>query len=196
MSERRIKKRYSTEELRRMLEDDEIQDDFSDDNQNSDPDFIVDSDTDVDESIQSENAEEAGSMTTSVTPVLTNNVEPTVSSNTNDDVVTWSTLNDSYVSKMDISFSSESSDSSLDEVVEIVDVLERPRNFKRRPNAFQQYNESEFRQRFRLSKATVQVLIDSLSAQLERNTERNLPLSPENQVLISLGFYATGKLSL
>ncbi|XP_068758191.1 putative nuclease HARBI1 [Montipora capricornis] len=50
----------------------------------------------------------------------------------------------------------------------------------------------EVLERFRLSRERIQWLVDELQDELERNTARSCPLSPETQVLIALRYYASG----
>lgn len=54
------------------------------------------------------------------------------------------------------------------------------------------YNDREFEQRFRLSKDSCVLLLSKIETNICRQTNRNLSLSPINQVLIMLRFYAVG----
>lgn len=78
------------------------------------------------------------------------------------------------------------SDSSEDEQ------LRRPRTMKRRNNLFEELDDLEFKQRFRLNKNSVQHLANLLERVLEPENERNNPISKMNQILICLRYYATG----
>ena len=50
----------------------------------------------------------------------------------------------------------------------------------------------DFRLRFRLTKDSVSDLVKILDKDLQHQTRRGLPLTPMQQVLIALKFYATG----
>ena len=65
------------------------------------------------------------------------------------------------------------------------------RNLNRR-NDFQELSDQKFIERYRLSKAVVVKVLQEIENRLTYNTNRNLPLSPMQQLLIALRFYATG----
>ncbi|KAJ8964653.1 hypothetical protein NQ314_004724, partial [Rhamnusium bicolor] len=48
------------------------------------------------------------------------------------------------------------------ELVELEAFPRAPRNFRNRENHFLKWNENEFRERFRLSKETVQLIVDEI----------------------------------
>ena len=70
--------------------------------------------------------------------------------------------------------------------------VRRIRHLRDRLNPLEEYDEENFRQRFRLRKDSVILLVDALQNDLEHHTRRGLPLSPMQQVLMALRFYATG----
>ncbi|XP_026740914.1 putative nuclease HARBI1 [Trichoplusia ni] len=67
----------------------------------------------------------------------------------------------------------------------------RPRWFKERPNYFEEYDEHDFVIRFRLSKEATLSLLAKIEHRLEYTSDRNKPISPVNQLLATLRFYAT-----
>ncbi|KAJ8930822.1 hypothetical protein NQ314_016354 [Rhamnusium bicolor] len=87
---------------------------------------------------------------------------------------------------------SSSSDSSDEELFDIFNV-ENGRNFRIRNDPFEEYSESEFRDRFRFTKDTVNYLAEIIRHDIEPTTLRNRSLSVAEQLLITLRFYATGK---
>ena len=70
--------------------------------------------------------------------------------------------------------------------------LRRPRQFRARPRPFLQYNDEEFKARFRLTKATFVHLLGLVGDNIQPFTARNAAISSENQLLLALRFYATG----
>jgi len=56
----------------------------------------------------------------------------------------------------------------------------------------EEYDDEAFQLRFRLRKDSVSDLIKILAKDLQHQTRRGLPLTPMQQVLIALTFYATG----
>lgn len=65
-----------------------------------------------------------------------------------------------------------------------------------RRNDFENLREEEFLKRYRLSKTVVGKVVEEIQERLEYPTNRNIPLSPMQQVLITLRFYATGSFHL
>lgn len=53
------------------------------------------------------------------------------------------------------------------------------------------YNEYEFKDRFRLSKAKALELLEQIQDEIEEGSDRNQSLSPSLQLLIALRFLAT-----
>lgn len=72
----------------------------------------------------------------------------------------------------------------------------RPRNVRPRTNFIENFDDIDFKMRFRFSKATVEVILNLIGANLKATSLRNDPISPINQVLITLRFYATGSFQL
>ncbi|KAL0861600.1 hypothetical protein ABMA27_009099 [Loxostege sticticalis] len=86
--------------------------------------------------------------------------------------------------------SSDSDDSEDDFIVK------RPRWIKERNYHFHGYDDEDFRIRFRLSKAAVYDLLIKIENNLEFISERNQSISPMNQLLATLRFYATNNSQL
>ncbi|CAK1587654.1 unnamed protein product [Parnassius mnemosyne] len=59
-------------------------------------------------------------------------------------------------------------------------------------NAFEKYDDKEFRARFRVSKETVLYLDSVFGSTIKPLTKRNRSLQPVDQILITLRYYATG----
>ena len=70
--------------------------------------------------------------------------------------------------------------------------VRRVRHLRNRFNPLEEYDDEAFRLRFRLRKDSVSDLVKILAKDLEHQTRRGLPLTPIQQVLIALRFYATG----
>lgn len=70
--------------------------------------------------------------------------------------------------------------------------IPRIRHLRDRFNPLEEYHAEDFRMRFRLRKESVVDLVEFMETDLEHQTRRGLPLSPMQQVLIALRFYATG----
>ena len=70
-------------------------------------------------------------------------------------------------------------------------LVRRPRSYQRRP--FLAYMaDCEVTERYRLSRARIEWLVEELKEELERNTARSCPLSPEtqvNKVVVVMLFY-------
>ncbi|KAF0767076.1 putative nuclease HARBI1 [Aphis craccivora] len=90
--------------------------------------------------------------------------------------------------------SSNDSSSSSDEdfIIDVLEVLPRPRYFRNRSNPFSEYDNTDFKQRFRLSKMMFIELLNMIQDHLHHNSHRNMSLSPMLQLLIALRYYATG----
>lgn len=95
------------------------------------------------------------------------------------------------IKKIKMAYESSSS-SSDEEILEIVRYIERPRRYLQRENQLQKYEDSEFRDRFRLTKECFNILIELIGDNLNTLTERRTSLSVTEQLLITLRFYATG----
>ncbi|CAI6375872.1 unnamed protein product [Macrosiphum euphorbiae] len=87
---------------------------------------------------------------------------------------------------VDLITSTDSSDNEFEPQVR------RPRVFKERRNYLLTMNNEEFKKRFRLSKNAVVHIIDQIRDKIAHRTDRNNAVSPENQVLLTLRFYALG----
>ena len=70
--------------------------------------------------------------------------------------------------------------------------VRRVRHLRDSFNLLEEYDDEAFRLRFRLRKDSVSDLVKILEKGLEHQTRRGLPLTPMQQVLIALRFYATG----
>lgn len=68
--------------------------------------------------------------------------------------------------------------------------------FLPRSNDMLQLSEKKFLERYRLSKCVVRKVLEEIQERLEYPTERNLPLSPTQQFLIALRYYATGSFQI
>ncbi|KAJ8929149.1 hypothetical protein NQ314_018173, partial [Rhamnusium bicolor] len=94
---------------------------------------------------------------------------------------------------MDFSSSSESSDEELFEILENIEVV---RNFRVRNDPFVEYSEGEFRDRFRFTKNTVNYVVQLITDDIRPTTHRNRSLSVAEQLLLTLRFYATGSFQI
>ena len=70
--------------------------------------------------------------------------------------------------------------------------VRRVRHLWDRFKPLEEYDDEAFRLRFRLKKDAVGDLVKILDKDLQHQTRRGLPLTPMQQVLIALRFYATG----
>ena len=70
--------------------------------------------------------------------------------------------------------------------------VQRVRHLRDRFNPLEEYDDEDFRLHFGLSKDSVSDLAKILDEDLQHQTRRGLPLTPMQQVLIALRFYATG----
>ena len=88
----------------------------------------------------------------------------------------------------------DSSDSSSSDDEFYEDVLEAPEPTRRvlrdRSDPMTFYDDVEFRSRFRLSKGAVLTVLCAIGQQLGHDSKRNVPVSPINQLLIGLRYYA------
>ncbi|KAJ8930471.1 hypothetical protein NQ314_016698 [Rhamnusium bicolor] len=94
---------------------------------------------------------------------------------------------------MDFSSSSDSSDEELFEILENIEVV---RNFRVRNDPFVEYSEGEFRDRFWFTKNTVNYLVQLITDDIRPTTHRNRSLSVAEQLLLTLRFYATGSFQI
>jgi hypothetical protein len=92
----------------------------------------------------------------------------------------------------------EVSDDSDDEFLTLAaayidwELQRRPRMLRDRSDPINNYNDVEFRMRFRLPKQSVVDLTTRLRDQLEHRMRRHWQLSVVNQVLVTLRFMASG----
>ncbi|CAI6359398.1 unnamed protein product [Macrosiphum euphorbiae] len=91
-----------------------------------------------------------------------------------------------------MSSSSSSDDSDEDIILQILINLPRPRRFRDRSNPLQDYDDLDFKCRFRLSKETFMILLHMIGDSIKHKTNRSSSLSPVLQLLIALRYYATG----
>ena len=74
---------------------------------------------------------------------------------------------------------------------EYIDFISIPRKLRDRSNPLEDFSDSEFRMRFRLSKESVSVVLVGIIDLLRYESDRNQAISPINQFLIALRFYAS-----
>ncbi|KAJ3653970.1 hypothetical protein Zmor_013188 [Zophobas morio] len=84
-----------------------------------------------------------------------------------------------------------------EDVLEVIEILEparmrRPKIFQLRENHFEKWNAGEFLKRFRFSKTGVRLILQQIQEQIKSPTERNHAVSPEQMLLVTLRFLATG----
>ncbi|KAL0882717.1 hypothetical protein ABMA27_001140 [Loxostege sticticalis] len=88
---------------------------------------------------------------------------------------------------------SESSSDDDDIIVEYV-LNRRPKTFRDRILQLEFWDDVDFFERYRMSKTTVLWLHNELKNSLKRPTDRNHAVSPLDQILLTLRFYATGNI--
>lgn len=89
--------------------------------------------------------------------------------------------------------SDNNSSSTSDELMEIVNMLPRPKIYRHRKNVIEDFDDIDFKMRFRFSKTAVQEMVHIFHLNnFHHNTNRNLPVTPIMQLLITLRFFATG----
>ncbi|CAI6367790.1 unnamed protein product [Macrosiphum euphorbiae] len=87
---------------------------------------------------------------------------------------------------------SDSSNSDDEMVLDVLFYLPRPRFFRDRSNPLEDFDDFDFKSRFRLSKETFVFLLHLIGNDLRRSTNRSFAISPEIQILVTLRYYATG----
>ncbi|CAH2091630.1 unnamed protein product [Euphydryas editha] len=87
-----------------------------------------------------------------------------------------------------------SESSSDDEIVAEYVLMRRPKVFRPRNPPLGHWDEVDFCQRYRLSKESVIWIIRNIGDELKRPTERNYAVTPMEQLLLTLRFYATGNM--
>ncbi|RVE41429.1 hypothetical protein evm_013923 [Chilo suppressalis] len=80
----------------------------------------------------------------------------------------------------------------LDNLDDIERRTKMPRVFQLCRNYYEEYDEESFKTRFRLSKSSALDVLQLIEHQLEFPNDKNNSLSPINQLLLTLRFYATG----
>ena len=63
------------------------------------------------------------------------------------------------------------------------------RTFRPRPRVLDKFSDSQFQQRFHFSKQTFRHLLEEFGAELSFPSDRNNPVSPEIQLLLTLRFF-------
>ncbi|XP_045463028.1 uncharacterized protein LOC123672783, partial [Harmonia axyridis] len=71
-------------------------------------------------------------------------------------------------------------------------VVRRPRWIREREHHFQNLDNADFEKRFRLSKGAALQILGSIEEQIEFANDKNNSVSPMNQLLCTLRYYATG----
>lgn len=74
--------------------------------------------------------------------------------------------------------------------------LRRGRTFWPRRNVLEELNDAELIKRYRLDREGIMFVVDMLRDTLESPTSRNMALSPEMKVILTLRYLATGKMQL
>ncbi|KAL1492022.1 hypothetical protein ABEB36_012526 [Hypothenemus hampei] len=76
--------------------------------------------------------------------------------------------------------------------IELFQNVRTQKVFRIRENHFQKWNDTEFFQRFRLSKNGVRFVLTYIANDIAHPTERNHALSAEMMLVFALRYYATG----
>ncbi|XP_045464156.1 putative nuclease HARBI1 [Harmonia axyridis] len=84
----------------------------------------------------------------------------------------------------DLAFEDDDSDEEF--------VVRRPRWIREREDHFQNLDNADFEKRFRLSKKAALQILGSIEEQIEFANDKNNSVSPMNQLLCTLRYYATG----
>jgi nuclease HARBI1 len=74
--------------------------------------------------------------------------------------------------------------------------LAPPRVIRDRSNAFEEYDDRTFQERFRMTKVSTLILLGKVELQLQHASDRNHALPPMYQLLIALRFFATGSFQI
>lgn len=89
--------------------------------------------------------------------------------------------------------SDSNSSSSNEELMQLVNMLPKPKVYRQRNNPLEEFDDADFKMRFRFSKAAVQEMVHIFQLNnLHYNTNRNFPVTPITQLLLTLRFFATG----
>lgn len=92
----------------------------------------------------------------------------------------------------DTSLDSLSSLSSEEENIPRTRLKYLPRTYNHREDLFNKYDEIEFMEQFRFSKAAVLAILSKIEHNLSPATERSRSINAMTQLLVTLRFYATG----
>ncbi|KAL6421586.1 hypothetical protein ACFW04_014315 [Cataglyphis niger] len=77
--------------------------------------------------------------------------------------------------------------------MKIIEIRNRhPKKIRRRPSYFEEFDNIDFHARFGLSKESVTIVLTEIEQYISHKTEQNHAISPMNQLLLTLRFYATG----
>ncbi|XP_050339499.1 putative nuclease HARBI1 [Bactrocera neohumeralis] len=85
------------------------------------------------------------------------------------------------------------SDPEYDDLWNVI-IMRRTKEIRCRPKFFKLYDDKDFRDRFRISKNIAWNVLDCIRLQIEHKTKWNHALSPEQMLLLTLRFYATGSM--
>lgn len=108
-----------------------------------------------------------------------------------------------YLNLFDTSSSSSNDDSSSDEeffqlMEEVGNLRKDPqmKNYREKRESVQKYSDIEFERRFRLPKDSFNSLMEKMKNVLEPICRRDKPISVEQQLLITLRYYATANFQI
>jgi len=73
---------------------------------------------------------------------------------------------------------------------------DRTQHLRNHQNPFEKFDDGQFIEHFRLTKATTLALLAKVEHYLEYPSDRNQPLPPIHQLLIALRYYAAGSFQL
>ncbi|CAI6357920.1 unnamed protein product [Macrosiphum euphorbiae] len=90
--------------------------------------------------------------------------------------------------------SSSEDASDFDQLTVMIAFPRNPRIFRHRKHHFTYWRDDEFFNRFRLSKNTVRFIVDLIGDRICSRTDWNNAVSPEDKVLLTLRYYATGSM--
>jgi hypothetical protein len=93
----------------------------------------------------------------------------------------------------------------LDNILEEIDLINEDMNidppenrytYRLRKNPLDEFSESEFKKRYRLSKDTARYVVNLIRNDIKSASNRAVDVSPELQLLITLRFYSKGSCQL
>lgn len=91
-------------------------------------------------------------------------------------------------------YSEEDSDEEFLDLMLHLAFPRQPKVYRERVDYFTELRDYEFIQRFRLSKAVVLHIVDKIRPKIQSMTTRNHAVTPEQKVLLTLRYYATGSM--